>query len=147
MLHALKLCLPALFPSWRFFDVIGPSPRLEYVLLGAADEIRDQWEEFRPRPALLPVGTMLLRLFWSPGWNESLFVATCVERLIQDPSEDRGREILNRLRAELERGSADLAVTPFLRFRLIFVSREGADLRTDIAFVSPVERVSGRAAA
>ena len=32
MQNALRLLLPALIPSWRFFDVIAPSPRIEYAL-------------------------------------------------------------------------------------------------------------------
>jgi hypothetical protein len=87
---------------------------------------------------------MLARIFWNPGWNESLFVATCAERLIQDPSDERFREILDRIRAELARSSTDREVAPFLKVRVVFVSRQGPGLREDVAFVSAVERVAGR---
>ena len=33
MRNPFKLLLPALIPSWSFFDVIAPSPRIEYALL------------------------------------------------------------------------------------------------------------------
>jgi hypothetical protein len=144
MMHILKLFLPALFPSWRFFDVIGPSPRIEYALLSTRQSAPGPWQPFRPRPARLSFGSMLARIFWNPGWNESLFVATCAERLIQDPSDERFREILDRIRAELARSSTDREVAPFLKVRVVFVSRQGPGLREDVAFVSAVERVAGR---
>ena len=50
MLHGLKLLLPALIPSWRFFDTIAPSPRIEYALLHDPHAAA-AWREFRPRPA------------------------------------------------------------------------------------------------
>ena len=35
MLQTVKLLLPALIPSWRFFSTIAPSPRIEFALLDA----------------------------------------------------------------------------------------------------------------
>ena len=31
-LAGLRLLLPAVMPSWRFFDVVTASPRLDYAL-------------------------------------------------------------------------------------------------------------------
>ena len=144
MPHILKLFLPVLFPSWRFFDVIGPSPRVEYALLSSKDDAPSRWLPFRPRPARLSFGLMLARIFWNPGWNEFLFVATCAERLIQDPKEERYQEILSRIRAELERTPENRTVTPYLKFRVVFVSRQETALREDVGFVSSTEPVSSR---
>ncbi len=93
MLKPFALLLPALIPSWNFFDVIGPSPRIEYALLAAPDDGAGDWREFRPRPERLSIPAMLGRLFWNPRWNESLFLVACAERLMREPaaqSEDDG---------------------------------------------------------
>lgn len=36
VLAPFKLLLPALIPSWNFFDVIAPAPRVEYAQIGRA---------------------------------------------------------------------------------------------------------------
>ena len=145
MLHTLKLLLPALIPSWRFFDTIAPSPRIEFALLKTAQEESGNWQEFRPRPARLPISGMLKRLFWNPGWNESLFLVSCAERLMASPTEHSSQEILNRIKAELESKSIDVRATPYLQFRLVFLSREGSQLQKQITFISPIHRHIGNA--
>ena len=40
MRQIIRLLLPALIPSWRFFDVVAPSPRIEFVLLETAGDCR-----------------------------------------------------------------------------------------------------------
>lgn len=137
-LQTLKLFIPALIPSWRFFDTIAPSPRIEFTLLKTAQEAPDDWREFRPRPAHLPISSILKRMFWNPRWNESLFLVSCAERLMANPTQHSSQEILKRIRVELERNAIDATATPYLRFRLVFVSRDGTQLQKDIAFISPV---------
>ena len=100
MLQTLKLLLPALIPSWRFFDTIAPSPRIEFALLKTARDASGRWQEFRPRPARLPISTMLKRMFWNPRWNESLFLVSCAERLMESPTEHSSQEILARIEAD-----------------------------------------------
>ncbi|WPZ36604.1 hypothetical protein T8K17_10695 [Thalassobaculum sp. OXR-137] len=139
MLHVLKLLLPALFPSWRFFDVIAPSPRIEVAAVADPDapvpeEGGAGWRDLRPKRDRIGPSDRVVSFFWNPRWNEILFLATCAERLMQEPSEHSAREIVRRLRRDLawERSQA-----PFFRFRLVFVSREGDRLRRDVAYVSP----------
>jgi hypothetical protein len=134
MLHGFKLLLPALIPSWRFFDTIAPSPRIEYALLHDPHAVV-AWQEFRPRPACLSFGQMLLRMVWNPRWNESLYLVTCAERLMANPTAHSEREIIERIKAECADASA-----PWLQFRLVFVSRQGEGTRKDITFTSPVYR-------
>ena len=140
MLQTLKLLLPALIPSWRFFDTIAPSPRIEFALLKTAQDASGRWQEFRPRPARLPISTMLKRMFWNPRWNESLFLVSCAERLMAGPTEHSSQEILTRIKAELERNSIDVKATPYLQFRLVFLSREGSQIQKHITFNSPIHR-------
>ena len=132
MVRTLTLLLPALIPSWRFFDAIAPSPRIEFALLNTADETPVGWQEFRPRPRHLSPGGMLKNLFWNPHWNESLFLVSCAERLLDNPTGHSEREILKRIRAGLPVNA------PFLQFRLVSLSREGDTLQKHITFISPV---------
>ncbi len=76
MMKALKLFLPALFPSWRFFDVIAPSPRIDLAMIDHPEAACDVWRECRPRPARIRMRDIPGRLFWNPAWNESLYLAT-----------------------------------------------------------------------
>ncbi len=138
VLHTLKLLLPALIPSWRFFDVIAPSPRIEYTLLGTADETPVNWQEFRPRPLTVPISLMLKRMFWNPRWNEQLFLMSCAERLMAHPTEHSEREILNRIGAELDEARRDVQSTPYLQFRLVFLVRQGEEIHKRVTYSSKV---------
>jgi len=62
MLSILKLMLPVIIPSWNFFDIIVPSPRIQYALLNNKDSKNCTWIEFRPRPDKLPV-TSIVNVF------------------------------------------------------------------------------------
>ncbi|MBM86699.1 MAG: hypothetical protein CMM47_11850 [Rhodospirillaceae bacterium] len=137
MLNLIKLLLPALFPSWRFFDVIAPSPRVEHVLIDDPKDEGENWQESRPTPQYIVPLDCFKAFFWNAGWNETLYMSTCAERLVQNPMELNRREIRRRIRAGLLRKNGDHATPRYFRFRLIFVSRQGGMLRRDIAFVSP----------
>jgi hypothetical protein len=140
MLRTLLLLLPAVVPSWRFFDVIAPSPRIEFRLLQAPDDAAGDWREFRPRPAHVSLRQMLGRLFWNPRWNESLFLVSCAERLLDEPTDHSSDEISRRIAFDFP------GATGFLQFRLIVLSRrEGAIVR-DVAYVSESRRLVDAAA-
>ena len=95
------------------------------------------WQESRPTPEHIVPLDYFKAFFWNAKRNESLYLSTCAERLIQNPTELSRREIRRRIRASLLREIGDNAVPAYFRFRLIFVSRHGGMLRRDIAFVSP----------
>ena len=82
-LNTLGLLLPALFPSWRFFKEVGPGPLVEYRLLKPAET---PWKEVMPRPAKLGLGSMLTRLFWNADWNAYLYLISCSERHLAEPT-------------------------------------------------------------
>ncbi len=136
MLRTVQLILPALIPSWNFFDVIAPSPRIEYQLLDDAGKPRGDWQAFRPRPENISLLTMLRRLIWNPHWNESLFLVSCAERLSQDITPEHSeREILTRMKRDLQ-AETD---APQFRFRLVFIHREDETLTQDILYTSAPE--------
>ena len=140
LLYTLKLLLPAVIPSWRFFDFIAPSPRVQYALLPNADAQPDIWQEFRPRPQRLSIFTMLGRMLWNPAWNESLFLVSCAERLIDYPTRHSEDEIMKRIATQLIRdmGDTELPSTSYLQFRLVFVKRSENRLEESVLFHSRI---------
>lgn len=133
----LRLLLPALIPSWRFFDRVGPSPRVEYVIQTAAGDRPPLWREVRPRPARVSLPVMLGRLVWNPGWNEALYLVSCAERLLEHPSEVRAAHLVSRVAAVLdtddeERGGEERV----LRVRVVLVTGARGRVEHDVAFVS-----------
>ena len=133
MPNPLQLLLPALIPSWNFFDVIAPSPRIEYALLRSVGDGAGDWREFRPRPPHVSPLAMLMRLVWNPRWNETLFLASCAERLTDDPTPHSESEIFKRIAADLAGELRDDG-RPWLCFRLVFVSREGEAIVSEVLF-------------
>ena len=132
-----RLLLPAVIPSWRFFDVIAPSPRIEYVH-GRKTLDMAHWREFRPRPAEVSPQRMLLRLFWNPEWNESLYLVSCAERLLEHPTEHSGEEIFKRIRADLLRSTEPGASDDLIQFRLVLVCRGKDAIEREVVHVSEV---------
>lgn len=131
MLDTVKLLLPALIPSWNFFDVIAASPRIEYALAASKTALASGWREFRPRPQRISLPAMLRRLIWNPRWNETLFVVACAERLLDEPTAHSQDEIFRRIAADLTD-----APQPWLRFRIVLVSEQIGAASREIAFTS-----------
>lgn len=142
----LTLLLPALIPSWNFFDVIAPSPRIEYALTGSSAVPKAGWTEFRPRPRTVSARTLLARLIWNPRWNETLFLVSCAERLINAPTDHSQDEIFTRLAADLRSGPGGAAAGDWLSFRLVFVSRENQTIQREVLFQSAPRRLADIAA-
>lgn len=128
MLHLLSLFLPTVIPSWRFFKTVAPSPRIEYRLIEAG-RVGD-WQEDRPRPGHLGLGQILRRMLWNPEWNEQLYLVSCSERLIDEPSQHSVDEINLRVARLLPAGQQEL------QFRLVFVSREQGQIVKRVEYES-----------
>lgn len=141
MRSPLKLLLPALIPSWNFFDVIAPSPRVEYARLRSIGDTAGDWKAFRPRPERLSPLAMLTRLVWNPRWNESLFLVSCAERLGDDETAHSEAEVFKRIAADLVREPED-PERPWLCFRVIFVSRQGAALVDEVQYQPAPRRLA-----
>lgn len=137
ILRPFALLLPALIPSWNFFDVIAPSPRIEIARLAAPDDAR-AWHEFRPRPRRVSPLEMLRRLVWNPRWNETLFLVSCAERLVDHPTPHSEDEIFRRIAADLIREPGE----PWLVFRLVFVSRQGEAIEREVLFEAEPRRLA-----
>lgn len=133
LIEILRLLLPALIPSWRFFDEVAPSPRIEFAVLETPQDDFPQWNEFRPRPGQLSAATVLRRLFWNPHWNETLFLVSCSERLIESGDPHWIRQIFKRIKSDLPPDAGQR----YVQFRLVFVHREDDALQQQTLFVSP----------
>lgn len=136
--HSLNLLLPALIPSWRFFDEIAPSPRIEYALLNAEQSAVQTWQEVHPIPARLSAGDILKNMVYNARWNERLYLVSCAERLMKNGSERCQREILERIQTALKHTCAGTVNSPRLQFRLVFITRNKDTLEKHITFISPV---------
>jgi hypothetical protein len=139
----LRLLLPALIPSWRFFDYIAPSPRIQFAIVAKTDDPAAHWQEFRPRPAHLSFVCMLQRLLWNPLWNESLYMLSCAERLIDEPSAMRVDELLTRIADAIAHGEAGDKInrSDYLIVRIVVVKREGEQITQRVSFVSSARRL------
>lgn len=125
MLQLLRLLLPALIPSWRFFKEVAASPRID-IRHGAGP-----WTAAATAPAALSGWQTLTRLVWNPVWTEHLFLASCAERLLEEASP----AALSKLQTRLAR-LAPPPVGETLQFRLRLIDRVGDDLTDQVAFES-----------
>ena len=139
----LRLLLPALISSWRFFDYIAPSPRIQFAIVAKAHDPATDWQEFRPRPVHLSFVCMLQRLLWNPLWNESLYLVSCAERLLDEPSAAHEDELLTRIADAIAQGAAGGKITgsTYLMVRIVVVKREGEQITQRVGFVSSARRL------
>ena len=139
----LRLLLPALLPSWRFFDTIAPSPRIQFALLATPDDVPVQWQEFRPRPARLSWSVILGRLLWNPRWNESLYMVSCAESILDQSSLLRENELLTRISNAIHSGELSTPLPPplFLVVRIIVLERAAEGIIDQVRFVSSPRRL------
>lgn len=133
----LRLLLPVLFPSWRFFSSIGPSPRIYIAFLDKVDQIPTEWIEFRPLPEFISVKKGLWRLVHNPQWNETLFVNTCAEHLFEAHSRMREQEIMWRILRAIHSGEINhTAEAKFVTYRICALIREGATVTQTTTFIA-----------
>ncbi len=142
----LKLILPVVFPSWRFFSSIGASPRIQFAFLQNESDDPQLWQDFRPRPERVSFVEGLRRLLWNPQWNETLYINTCAEHLFDEPSPMREQEIMRRILAAVSRGeiTSEYKAT-FLLFRICTIIRDRNEITQPVVFVSKPEALLGNA--
>ncbi len=76
--NLIRLALPVLFPSWRFFETIGASPRIEVFDEGV-------WRDPLPLPDRLGLLRIAVTLIWNPSRNEALYLVALAERALAEP--------------------------------------------------------------
>lgn len=127
----IKLMLPILFPSWRFFSGIGVSPRFYVGFVSTEGGTPAEWVAFRPLPRLLSIWKILKQLIHNPQWNELLFLNSCAERLFAGCSESDGdfyrQEIAMRLLNSIRVGEIAAPVDAcFMCFQIRAIYSEDA---------------------
>jgi len=129
--------LPILFPSWRFFSSIGPSPRIEVGFAADDHSEPQEWLPFRPLPKKINFTLGIQQLFHNPLWNERLYINICAEHLFEGYSEFREREIGERLvTAALNTEIVVDDECQYLVFRIRALEFEAGQVRDDVVFVS-----------
>lgn len=123
MRQLLSLYLPVLFPSWRFFKEVLPVAEVEVWA-------EDRWVDALPRVGRLTWRGALVRLVWNPAWNNALFVVSCADRVVTDPSDHGAREL--RRRIAWHHGAE-------ARFRIVIREQVGGVQVTTIPFQSDAD--------
>lgn len=133
----LKLILPVLFPSWRFFSSIGPSPRIE---VGFAAELAGTPLEFLPAfplPEKVSPLSSIVRLLHNPEWNERLYINTCAEHLFEAPSEFHEQQIAQRLLIAIQSGKIIAPESArHMVFRIRTYAIDEGQVQEDVIFIS-----------
>ena len=138
MLKSLKLLLPILAPSWQFFKEIAPSPRIEYKLENNKT-LEANWVELTARPEKISLLNNLKRLFYNAEWNEYMFMINSAESLIIEASEEKEKDLLDRIIKYLLEKNIDLT-NQELKFRLVFINRKNKELKQHILYESKTVR-------
>jgi len=133
--RTFALLLPALFPSWRFFKQVGPSPRVEYRILNEGQG--SEWRESHLIQEHVGLWRMARRMVWNPTRNTQLYMVALAERLVSGLVEHSEAE-LNRLIAE-KIGE----VAGELQFRLMFMTPEGDQIVGTVAYESQPVALTG----
>jgi hypothetical protein len=124
----IKLLLPILFPSWRFFSSIGPSPRIDVGFVAEESGSPESWNPFRPIPQHITLMQQLIRLFHNPQWNELLYINSCAERLFEGGDVFYREEIAQRLLRSIALGEVvPPANAKFMQFRIRAIYSEDTD--------------------
>lgn len=117
---SFQLILPVLVPSWRFFDTIAPSPRIEFALCDDKENITDDWQAFWPRPEIVTPIKMVRRMIWNPCWNENLYVVACAEQLIKVQDAHTQKHSASQIAQRIRQSLPSEKKASCFKFRLIF---------------------------
>jgi hypothetical protein len=90
---------------------------------------------------------MIRRIFWNPRWNESLYMATCAEKLLENFSHMHEDELLTRLGVAIANGETGdkIAAPAWLIFRIVVFKRESELIVQQVGFISSPRRLDGNA--
>ena len=132
-----KLVLPIVFPSWRFFSSIGPSPRIEFSFVGDHIAQPENWLPFRPLPKKISFIHGFCQLLHNPRWNESLYINSCAEHLFEGASVFYEQEIGLRLVNAVHSGEIlnDEAAKELV-YRIRALESVNGELCDEVVFVS-----------
>jgi hypothetical protein len=133
----IRLLLPVLFPSWRFFSSIGPAPALQWCWV--VPEAAPQWLAFRPKTQARSLWQSLAELLHNPWGNETLYLNACAEKLLENQDPERIHQIYLGLARALERGEiAGVPGASAIAFRVLRCCRDyPAAWQCEVALEAP----------
>jgi len=126
--RTIELLLPALFPSWRFFKQVGPSPRVEYRVTHEGQA--GQWRESHPIPEHVGLARMARRMLWNPARNTQLYMVSLSERLVSGLVDHSEAELNRLILEEIPEREGHM------QFRLMFMHPEGASVVGTVVYES-----------
>ena len=135
LIRIITLVLPIVFPSWRFFKTVEPSPRIQWAWREQDKSAAPNWQEFHPLQERLSWPRTVGQLFYNAQWNESLFLVSCAERLQDSPSGRLIDEIKSRVSRKLSKNN-DTGQSCLACFRIIFVQDRDGSQTLDEVYVS-----------
>ena len=131
-MNIVRLILPILIPSWRFFDRVGPAPLIQICRQNHCHSKKEQviWEDIGVYALpVFNVQSFIQRLFWSPLRNEYLYLVSLSERLICQEEEFAEQQIFHIL----TRHYPDI---DHLQFRLVFADRDNEVITNHVVYTS-----------
>lgn len=135
----IKLLLPILFPSWRFFSGIGPSPRFDIGFIKEGESDPATWIDLSQIPAEWKIWKGIGQLFHNPVWNDQLYINTCAEHLFEFNSEFREQEIADRLLRLFQLKSYKISNdVSYFCFRIRAIESDGLNPAEKIVFFSKI---------
>ena len=94
--------------------------------------------EFRLRPQLLSLTSLVLRVLWDPQWNENFYLTSCVDKLIDDPSLRVMHDLLKRVASTLNLDRINGGTNPamYRRIRALVIRRVEDRLTREMVLMS-----------
>lgn len=130
----LKFLPPIIFPSWRFFSSIGPSPRFDFGFIKYTDEQPEVWQEFSVLPEKVGFTKGVVRLLHNPEWNDRLYINTCAENLFDQYSEFREQEIARRILSILKTQEKLPEGYTYFCYRIRVITHEDKLVKDEVVF-------------
>ncbi len=134
MIRFISSLLPIIFPSWRFFSSIGPSPRFDFGFIRYTDEQPEMWQEFLVLPEKVGVGKAIIRLLHNPEWNERLYINTCAENIFEQYSEFCEQEIARRMLSILKAQGCLSEDSVYFCYRIRAVTADNNLVKDEVVF-------------
>lgn len=132
-----KLLLPILFPSWRFFRSIDPSPRIEYGYCESFNESPERWYPLSRIPDHFNFTSSILHLFFNPDWNQQLFMNTCAEHVFEAPNQRWENFIKKRILNDKKIVRKSLILEKnIIQFRIKAIINNESQITSQIIFIS-----------
>lgn len=140
-MNVIQLLAPVFIPSWRFFDEVGSSPRIEIGFGEIQDEPPTVWMEFRSISKDISIKDYIIRMIWNPVRNQDLFLMTCAQKVLEEQKQCYIDQIKRIISASKAVQSQCRHEDRFLYFRLVYLFSDDEDLSKEIGYISDAIKI------